>query len=440
MSLDITTLAFLRTRNRYERLAKAVPSRALDARTQIILADYGRFFREFEDAAEIHPSAFLLMFKSVHPDLKPESVSVYEALFKQICAADVPAEVEKGLMVRLAGAAAAFDLADLVTKFNAGEEIDLRAQVQTVVETFDTTVNRKIKNPQILDPIEELLEAEANDVGFSWRLPCLNRHIKPIRRGDFVVVAARPDSGKTSFCASEVTHMAAQVDALFPGETRSILWFNNEGPGRNIVVRNFQAALNATIEELAKYSKEKCTTPDLSKRYGSLVREKYAEALGGRAGVLRVFDIHGMWNYEVEDLMRMHKPAVVLFDMVDNIKFGGEVNNNGQRTDQLLEAMYQWARMMGVKYDCCVIATSQISGEGDGIQYPGLGMLKDSRTGKQGSADVIITIGTVNDPVLAKSRYIGCTKNKRVRTGVTKSPQQEVIFDGDRSRYVELEN
>lgn len=101
--------------------------------------------------------------------------------------------------------------------------------------------------------------------------------------------------------------------------------------------------------------------------------------------------------------------------------------------------MYQWARMMGVKYDCGVMATSQISGEGDGMQYPGLGMLKDSKTGKQGAADVIITIGTVNDPVLAKSRYMGWTKNKRVRTGVSSSPMQEVIFDGDRGRYVEIE-
>ena len=391
------------------------------------------------NALECISSASSNSWKKCHPDLKPESVSVYEALFKQICSEVIDPGIEKGLMVRLAGAAAAYDLADLVTKFNAGEEIDLRAQVQTVVETFDTTVDRKIKNPQVLDPIEDLLEAEANDVGFSWRLPCLNRHIKPIRRGDFVVVAARPDKGKTTFCAAELTHMAAQVDLIFPGETRSILWFNNEGPGRNIVVRNFQAALNATIEELAQLGKTPASNPDMVAKYRSAVRERYATALGGRAGALRIFDIHGMWSNEVEDLMRLYKPALVLFDMVDNIKFGGEVNNNGQRTDQLLEAMYQWARMMGVKYDCGVIATSQISGEGDGLQYPGLGMLKDSKTGKQGAADVIITIGTVNDPVLAKSRYMGCTKNKRVRTGVGSSPMQEVIFDGDRGRYVEIE-
>jgi replicative DNA helicase len=137
--------------------------------------------------------------------------------------------------------------------------------------------------------------------------------------------------------------------------------------------------------------------------------------------------------------MDLHPPALVVFDMIDNIKFGGEANNNGQRTDQLLEAMYQWARLQGVKYDCGVIANSQISADGDGIQYPTLPMLKDSKTGKQGAADVIITIGTVNDPMLANSRYIGTTKNKKVRTGVGASPMQEVIFDGARGRYKELQ-
>jgi len=233
--------------------------------------------------------------------------------------------------------------------------------------------------------------------------------------------------------------MAPQVDAIWPGENRSILWFNNEGPGRNIVMRCFQAALGKTIEEMAVLSKTPASTPEAVAQYKTAIREQYAAALGGRAGVLRVFDIHGMWNWEVEDLMRMYKPAMVVFDMVDNIKFGGEANNNGQRTDQLLEAMYQWARLMGVKYDCAVFATSQISGDGDGLQYPTLSMLKDSKTGKQGAADVIITVGTVNDPMLATSRFMGCTKNKRARTGVTSSPMTEVRFAGDIARYVEQE-
>lgn len=425
MSLDLTTLRLMKHRVRYERLARAIPKRALDTRTQIILADFGRWFAEFPEAQRIDHEAFSMFFKMIHPDLKDEAMAVYNALFQAIVNEEVSPELEAGIMKRLVSTATAYDLASMIEKYNAGEELDLRSGITALMDAYDQQVDRKVKNPQVLDPIEDLLKDEENQVGFHFRLPCLNRHIKPIRDGDFVVLAARPDKGKTTLAASELTFMAAQVDKIYPNERRSILWFNNEGPGKRIVTRCFQAALNATMEELVQKSN------------AGTIRDEYAAALGGRGGTLRIFDIHGMWNHEVEELMHLHRPALVLFDMVDNIKFGGETSNNGQRTDQLLEAMYQWARMMGVKHNCGVIATSQISADGDGIQFPTLPMLKDSKTGKQGAADVIITVGTVNDPMLANSRYIGTTKNKRVRTGVPGSPMCEVIFSGDRGRYVE---
>lgn len=433
MSLDITALRLLKYRERYERLARAVPARALQPTAASLLADFGAFFREFDQAKRIEHGPFLTWFRGFrHPRMQDADYSAYE----QIIAAsmqDVPPEVEAGLMERLVAAEAAANVTSLLEKWNQGDELDLYQELRNNLERFEQQLARKVKTPQVLDPIEDLLKAEENDSGLHWRLRCLNEHIKPLRAGDFVIVAARPDKGKTTFCASELTHMAAQMDVTWPGENRSVLWFNNEGPGNRIVMRNFQAALNATVEDLVRLSNEPSTDP----RWKTKVREDYAAALGGRPGALRIFDIHDMWNHEVEDIMKQYRPGLVLFDMVDNIKFGGETNNNGQRTDQLLEAMYQWARLMGVKHDCAVMATSQISADGDGVSYPTLPQLKDSKTGKQGAADVIITIGALNDPVLEKSRYIGTTKNKKVRTGKRASPQAEVFFDSQRGRYKE---
>lgn len=433
MSLDITVLRLLKYRERYDRLARSVPKAALQPLTAELLGDFGVFFREFEDAQRIVHGPFLTWFRGFrHPNLKDDAFALYQAVIEKSME-DISPELEAGLMERLVAADTASRVTALLERWNAGDEVDLYAELRSNVERFEQQVDRKVKNPQVLDPIEDLLKAEENDTGLHWRLPCLNRHIKPLRAGDFAIIAARPDKGKTTFCASELTYMAAQVDSLYPGENRSILWFNNEGPGNKIVMRNFQAALNATTEDLVKLS----NTPSGDPKWKTKVREDYAAALGGRPGVLRIFDVHDMWNHEVEDIMKAHKPAVVLFDMVDNIKFGGETNNNGQRTDQLLEAMYQWARLMGVKHDCAVLATSQISADGDGVSYPTLPQLKDSKTGKQGAADLIITLGALNDPMLENSRYIGCTKNKLVRTGKKNSPNQEVFFDSQRGRYKE---
>lgn len=436
MSLDITSLKLLKYRERYERLGRSVPKQALQPLTATLLEDFGKFFKEFPNAQRIEQGPFLTWFKGYrHPTLGESELAVYSAIIGKSMD-DVDESLESGLMARLVASDTAAKVTALLEKWNAGDEVDLYSALRGHVESFEQQVDRKVNNPQVLDPIEDLLKAEENDVGLHWPLACLNRHIKPLQSGDSIVVAMRPDAGKTTFCTQVVTYMAPQVDVLFPGENRSILWFNNEGPGRKIVMRAFQSALNATVEDLVKLSNQPASKG--KEQYKTKVREDYAAALGGRPGVLRIFDVHGMWNHEVEDLMRKYKPALVVFDMIDNIKFGDAISNNGSRTDQVLEAMYQWARMMGVKHDCATIATSQLSADADGVSFPTLPQLKDSKTGKQGACDVIITIGKLNDPVLENSRYIGTTKNKKVKTGQKSSPMQEVVFDGQRGRYVEV--
>lgn len=424
MSLDISVLRVLKYRDRWERIAASVPQNAVDKKTVVVMKDFGKFFKEFPDMQQVDFDKFRVMFRLWHPQLKEDILVIYDEWFRRI-KEDESESDERGLMKRLMEAATAFDMANMIAKYNEGDEIDLRSSLMSFLDSYDTLVGRTLKSPQVLDPIEDLLKEEEDHFGLAWRWPCLQRSMKPLREGDFVILAGRPDKGKTTALTDNLTHMAAQIDTLWPGEKRSILWFNNEGPGKRIVTRAFQSALNATTEDLVKYNQE------------GTIRKRYIEALGGRGGALRIFDVHDMWNHEIEDIIRQHNPAMLVFDMLDNVRFGGDIGNGGQRTDQILEAMYQWGRVRGVKYGCPVIATSQISADGDGLQYPTLSMLKDSKTGKQGACDAIITIGAVNDQALERSRYIGCTKNKLVPTGAAKSPQQEMFFDGARGRYVE---
>lgn len=375
MSLDLTALRLMRHRERCLRLNKHVPRAAVDQKTAIMLDDFLAYFREFPDVKVVEPGPFTLWFVGFrHPKLTEEARSVFAALIKQT-AVDVDPAIEQGFMERLAAASAVADLTTAIEKFHNGDEVDVLTVTRSVADEIEFTVDRKIKNPQVLDPIEDLLKDEENDAGFHWRLPEMNRILKPLCPGDAVIIAGRPDLGKTTFCADNLTHFAAQVDALYPGENRSIIWFNNEGPGKRIITRNFQAALRMSVGEMVELSKVSAKNAV----HRNALREQYIEAIGGRGGTLRVFDIHDMWNHEVEDILRRYPPGMVLFDMVDNIKFGGEANNNGQRTDQLLEAMYQWARLMAVKYECPVLMTSQISADGDGVAYPTLPQLKDSK-------------------------------------------------------------
>lgn len=431
MSLELTTLRLLKYRDRHERLSKAVPVAALEAVTQTILADFGRFFREFPEVQVIKHETFYPWFKAfAHPTLKAESYAVFDALLRKVDD-DVTPDVEAGLMARLVAADTAHRMTELLGRWQEGDELDLYVEMRSLVEHYETQTNRKVKTPLVRDSIESLLEDEKNDRGLHWRLSCLNMSMRPLRGGDFVIVAGRPDKGKTSFLTDQLTYMAAQMEDLYPGEGRHVLWFNNEGPGKRIKQRAYQSALNATVPELVEMSGLPSTNGKKN-----LLRERYDDVMAGRWDILEVLDVHDYWSHEVEDILRAVPVGLAVFDMIDNIKFGGGGTNNGERTDQLLEAMYQWARVCAVKYDIPIIATSQISADGDGLQYPTLSMLKDSKTGKQGAAEAIITLGASNDPNLQRSRFIGMTKNKLHRSGGPKDPRCEVIFDSERGRYL----
>lgn len=425
MSLDLTLLKITRSKKQYDRLRGMVPDAAIDPKTLAILNDYGRWYREM-DADEIDPATFHTFFKLWHPKLTDEQLATYDAILRSVLTEPADPGLEVGITERLVAAESALRMASLLQRWNDGQEVDLYLEARAIVEDFEAQTNRKVKTPLVEDNIELLLEDDKNDSGFHWRLDCINQSLRPLRPGDFGIIAARPDKGKSTFLTSELSFMAAQVDELFPGQQRSIIWLNNEGPGNRIVKRLYQSALDEPLSGLVKRSQ------------AGTIRQDYLNAIGGRPDTIRVFDIHDFWNHEVEDILRQYPPAIVVFDMVDNIKFGGSAANNGQRTDQLLEAMYQWARIIAVKFDCITLATSQISAEGDGLAFPTLSMLKDSKTGKQGAAEFIITIGALNPgdgQQPSNSRFIGTTKNKLAREGMPKSPHCEVIFDGERGRY-----
>jgi len=431
MSLDITLLQVLRQRDRLERLLSSVPKHVLDPQTQTVLNDFAAYFKDTTDTV-IPEAGFFTYFKLRHPTLTPEQTSVYEHLLKKV-QEPLGEGVEGRIMERLVAADAAHKIAGLIAQWHAGDEVDLYTAVRAEVDAFENAIVRKVKTPLVKTKIAEMLAEEENDSGLKWPLLCLNESMRPLRGGDFIVVAGRPDKGKTSFLTHCVTHFSPQVYTMYKG-ARKILWFNNEGPGKRIIQRAYQSALNLTIPEMVERYQKPST-----KGFDHLLDEQYAEAMGGHIDMLQVMDVHDFWSHELEDIIRKADAGLIVWDMIDNVKFGGGSANGGERTDQVLEAMYQWVRVLSVKYDIPMLATSQISGDGENERWPKLGQLKDSKTGKQGAAEAILTLGAIDAPGCEDLRYIGMTKNKLHRYGGPRDPRKEVFFDGPRGRYTEPE-
>lgn len=425
MSLDITLLRLMKDRAKFERLASGLPSAGLEDTTTALIADFKAYFAEFPEAKTIDVDTFMLWFREFkHPTFSEERLAMFTSILRLV-KEDVPPELEEGIMERLVSSAAAYDMLTTITEWHGGGEFDLLTSMQDKVDDFERTMQRKVKTPFVEDSIESMLLEEENDSGLHWRLHCLNNAMRPLRDGDFGIIAARPDKGKTTMLTSELSFMVPQLPLDEEGNVKPILWFNNEGPGKRIKQRYAQSLLGATLPEMVEMLK------------AGTMKDKLLEATNGRDpwAALRIIDVHDARSHEIENIIRNHPPGLVVLDMIDNISFSGLALNNGQRTDQMLEAMYQWARNLAVKYKAPFLATSQISADGDGLNYPTLPMLKDSKTGKQGAADFIITIGALNDPAMDNYRFIGMTKNKLHRPGASKDPRTEVIFDMERARY-----
>src|SRR5687768_4357391 len=113
--------------------------------------------------------------------------------------------------------------------------LDHVSKIEAKTEVNETTF--------ITDDLEELYDTTVSSPGLRWRLGPLNKSLGSLRKGDFGFIFARPETGKTTFLASEVTHFAGQVN-------QPILWFNNEEQGNKVQVRIYQAALGCDLAKL----------------------------------------------------------------------------------------------------------------------------------------------------------------------------------------------
>ena len=416
--IDSVLLRLMKYRKEFNQLYGVLPkeSKTVDDKTLALLVDFKRYLEEYPSHAKVDVATFLPRFRQWHPKLTDEQYTAYEKVISVALTRDCDEDQKSGIHKWIADLEMATAFANLVEQYNNGDLPDPFSAASATLDQYRRRLD--IKFTGFIDtPIEELLLEEFNDTGVNWRLDCLNASMRRLRPGDFGIIAGRPDKGKTTFISDQVTHIAPQLP-----EDRNVLWLNNEGPGKRIIPRNYQAALGITMTQMKEMSNA-----------GTLV-PAYRNAIGGRLDKIRIMDIHGMTNGQVEMMIQDNNPGIIVYDMIDNIRGFGDA----ARTDLALEQMYQWARERSVKYDAIGLATSQISNDGDGLMYPTLGMLKDSKTGKQGACDFQLMIGASNDPMFANSRFIGLPKNKLRRPDGPSDPRCEVIFDAIRARYKDL--
>lgn len=267
---------------------------------------------------------------------------------------------------------------EVVTNFD--ELVRIRG-ANTILEASNDVKNPMVVLGDELD-LDSLYSQTIKTPGLRWRIDSLNKSLGSLRKGNFVFIFARPESGKTTFLASEITHFASQTDD-------KILWFNNEQEGKQVLLRIYQASLGLTLHQL------------MEDRNGNT--ERFRE-LGGRN--IKIIDGEAIHRRDVENFCKRFNPSCIVFDQIDKLK-----GFNGDREDLRLGSIYQWARELAKRY-CPVIAVTQANGTGEGVKWLTMDHVSESKTSKQAEADAIIGIGKTNDPNLEFVRHINISKNK----------------------------
>ena len=129
------------------------------------------------------------------------------------------------------------DVKELMDKFTEFEHQEVTSDEPTAIELNLSNLHTS----QVATP------------GLRWRLNFLNQSLGSLRKGDFGFVFARPETGKTTFLASEISKMIEQTDG-------DILWFNNEEQGSKLhsdaTRRLSDAQLKSCLEMCSKANKD----------------------------------------------------------------------------------------------------------------------------------------------------------------------------------------
>ena len=267
----------------------------------------------------------------------------------------------------------------------------------------------------ISDDLEELAHDTIKKPGLRWRLTALNQMLGSLRKGDFGFIFARPETGKTTFLASETTHMSEQLtDADGP-----VIWFNNEEQGNKVKLRCYQAALGLNMTQL------------FSNLAGN--RDAYMAKTKGKH---KIFDAGIIHKSTVEQVCKQFKPSLVIFDQIDKI-----TGFNNDREDLRLGQIYQWARELA-KEHCPVIAVCQADGTGEGQKWLTMANVANAKTSKQAEADWIVGIGKIADAGYENLRFLHASKNKLMGDEDTlpdmRHGRKEVLINAGIARYEDI--
>lgn len=309
------------------------------------------------------------------------SHDIYDGVFADLRDMDISEAVGEHVLAAITRQKLSLELSEASFELSQGRgSLDT---VQRLVEALGNPVEAEAtKFEFVTTDLEVLVNNVVNTPGLRWRLDCLNKSLGSLRKGDFGFIFARPETGKTTFLASEVSSMLDEAE-------KPIIWFNNEEQGEKVMMRFYQAYFGVTLDTLLANAKQ----------YKKLFHERVGDKF-------ILVDNAGIDCRAIERIVYSVQPSLIIYDQIDKIK-----GFKADRDDLVYGAIYQWARELSKTY-APTIGVCQADGSGEGQKWLSMGNVSNAKTSKQAEADWILGLGKTHEETAEFIRYINLSKNK----------------------------
>jgi replicative DNA helicase len=408
-NIDLDLLKFMSERSNYYQYKDTVTKSLCTKESWCLVGDFGKFFSDYPDEERVTKDFELWFRVTGHPGWKPEEHNIYGTIIRNVLERDPPdREVFTTQLDRLRFSATVKQAA---ASLEAG---DITPDDMLSTLTNLTVSGQEAGSAVCSFNLDDLAQHKRSDDGLYWRLEDLNQSIGPIRKGDFVIVAKRPEVGGTSFACSELSHMIEQI----PLGGNCVLFNNEEAPDK-IFTRMVGSALGVDYRTMmtAHAHHQKLYEGWLAGRQWDLVHNTSMD----------INFIHRTLREKQYDLICIN----VL------LKVGGtDKKEDHDKFQALGEEMRRIAQQHGP-----VLAIVQADPSAEGMRYIPQDRIYKSKTALQGEADVLIMIGS-DDDGSPDSRYIHVAKNKIPPATccdlAVKHIKSEVRFDIGTGRFKSL--
>ena len=328
------------------------------------------------------------LFFSGNNTLTSANKTSYEVLFTKLSREEpMDNEIAKEVLSKLFQQMVGEDIANLGFDYVNGTKSNLEP-LRNILDNYqdDFTPSFRFEGDDIsFDTLVDHL-----NVKYQWKfnIPSLARRVEGLSGGHFVIVGARPNTGKTSFHASIIASEGGFID-----QGAKCIVLCNEEAYKRVGLRYLYCKANMSSDQVSEKRK--------------IALERYEPV----RQLLSIKDSTDKRMDYVEQLAKSVKPDIIVLDMGDKFATAGS-----DRSDIYLKEAAIHARNIAKKYNCVILWMSQLSAEAEGKINVNQSMLEGSKTGKAAEADLMLLLSKnpeiegqdSNDP----QRHIRLAKNK----------------------------